>query len=222
MSRSVCTVDGCQRLVAGRGLCKLHWQRWRRHGDPTVRHEYWPERMLWRLDELLNRGWSDERIGQAFGKSASTVKKVRLRYGLKAGYRQAHTAREISRIMGVNCMVPGRWIRDGRLKARKNGARYGRYRVYQITHTALLEFLEEPAHWHCWEPEPITDRYLRRWALELRGDVRFIPVKEAAARLGVAQSTVTHWLATGKLQGGRDGGIIWVADRSVAELEATP
>ena len=32
----VCDVDGCDRQPVARGWCKLHWQRWRRHGDPTM------------------------------------------------------------------------------------------------------------------------------------------------------------------------------------------
>jgi len=36
MAKSTCTIDGCDRdvLVAARGLCKLHYSRWQRHGDP--------------------------------------------------------------------------------------------------------------------------------------------------------------------------------------------
>lgn len=31
----VCTVDGCDRPARARGWCPMHWQRWRRTGDPT-------------------------------------------------------------------------------------------------------------------------------------------------------------------------------------------
>lgn len=31
---SVCSVEGCERPPGGRGLCRMHWTRWRRHGDP--------------------------------------------------------------------------------------------------------------------------------------------------------------------------------------------
>lgn len=32
-----CDVDGCERTdVHARGMCGMHYQRWRRHGDPTV------------------------------------------------------------------------------------------------------------------------------------------------------------------------------------------
>lgn len=32
----VCTVSDCQTKVAARGLCNLHYSRWKRHGDPMV------------------------------------------------------------------------------------------------------------------------------------------------------------------------------------------
>ena len=32
---STCVIEGCDRRRAGRGWCKMHWHRWRRHGDPT-------------------------------------------------------------------------------------------------------------------------------------------------------------------------------------------
>jgi hypothetical protein len=30
----VCSVEGCETKVYGKGLCSRHWQRWRKHGDP--------------------------------------------------------------------------------------------------------------------------------------------------------------------------------------------
>lgn len=34
--RKVCTINGCESLVEGRGLCLLHWARWARTGDPML------------------------------------------------------------------------------------------------------------------------------------------------------------------------------------------
>lgn len=35
MAERNCSIDGCERRVVGRGWCKLHWTRWRKHGDPN-------------------------------------------------------------------------------------------------------------------------------------------------------------------------------------------
>jgi 5-methylcytosine-specific restriction endonuclease McrA len=31
-----CSVDGCENVAIARGLCSMHWQRWRQHGDPLI------------------------------------------------------------------------------------------------------------------------------------------------------------------------------------------
>lgn len=31
-----CSIDGCGRTTIARGWCTRHWQRWRKHGDPTI------------------------------------------------------------------------------------------------------------------------------------------------------------------------------------------
>lgn len=32
-----CSVDGCEKRRAGRGLCNAHWKQWKVYGDPTMR-----------------------------------------------------------------------------------------------------------------------------------------------------------------------------------------
>jgi hypothetical protein len=32
--RNVCTISNCDRFVEGHGFCRLHYYRWRKHGDP--------------------------------------------------------------------------------------------------------------------------------------------------------------------------------------------
>lgn len=33
-NEKVCAVEGCGRQAAARGWCKMHWARWKKHGDP--------------------------------------------------------------------------------------------------------------------------------------------------------------------------------------------
>lgn len=33
-----CSVEDCENRPQGRGLCKNHWKRWRRYGDPCHRN----------------------------------------------------------------------------------------------------------------------------------------------------------------------------------------
>lgn len=36
MSDVTCSIDGCERASERRGWCSAHYQRWRKHGDPTI------------------------------------------------------------------------------------------------------------------------------------------------------------------------------------------
>lgn len=34
--QKICVISGCARKAHARGWCRSHWERWRRHGDPTT------------------------------------------------------------------------------------------------------------------------------------------------------------------------------------------
>lgn len=36
MAEGICSIVSCERPVVARSWCSMHWQRWRRHGDPLV------------------------------------------------------------------------------------------------------------------------------------------------------------------------------------------
>lgn len=36
MSHKICSMEGCVRPARVRGWCSTHYERWRKHGDPTV------------------------------------------------------------------------------------------------------------------------------------------------------------------------------------------
>jgi hypothetical protein len=57
--RTTCSVNGCQLGVHSTGMCRLHWDRWRKHGDPL--HTRWPdwrERVRTRLDVVDSGCWN--------------------------------------------------------------------------------------------------------------------------------------------------------------------
>lgn len=33
---SICTIDGCNDIVEARGLCRKHYKRWWKYGDPNT------------------------------------------------------------------------------------------------------------------------------------------------------------------------------------------
>lgn len=40
MTNTTCSIDECSNLVRARGFCGKHYERFKRHGDPTVTHRY--------------------------------------------------------------------------------------------------------------------------------------------------------------------------------------
>ena len=57
MPQGTCSVDGCGRWERlKRGWCSLHYQAWRKHGDPLAggRKLHWPEALLARMEPRPN------------------------------------------------------------------------------------------------------------------------------------------------------------------------
>ena len=52
-----CQVEGCDRKYAAKGKCHLHYNRWKRHGNPTVVKQYVPKTktLAERLEALVDR-----------------------------------------------------------------------------------------------------------------------------------------------------------------------
>lgn len=64
MAKGTCSITDCESPVRGRGWCVLHYQRWRKHGDPEVRAMAWsrngPECAVEDCERgATRRGWCD-------------------------------------------------------------------------------------------------------------------------------------------------------------------
>lgn len=57
-AKRVCKIVGCERPIAGHGLCKYHHQRWRRHGDPLepIRRVRFTDAELTEIRHLMRTG----------------------------------------------------------------------------------------------------------------------------------------------------------------------
>lgn len=171
----------------------------------------WTPPALFLLADLLATGLSDaaiaRRLTARFGHRFTpvAVQIARKRHGIKPRTKLALNACSTAKLLGIGCSKSVvRWIEQGWLKGRRQGQRGGN-RQWRITEDALLAFLSSPEHWHRWQPERITDRYLREWALELRGGERYLTLREVAERFFVETKTVNMWIARGYLLAVRNG-----------------
>lgn len=114
-----------------------------------------------------------------------------------AGYSDEH--RRVARVMGLKCSkTVAWWINKGYLKARR-GQPVGRSRMWYISEDALHRFLADPAYWHLWTPDRVTDALLRGWVSEIRNRTRFLTTGQVGALLGVKHTTVNDWIHKGLL-----------------------
>src|SRR5690606_5115068 len=102
------------------------------------------------------------------------------------------------RSLDVDKVAVTSWVRRGWLRARRQRG------LWFISEPALLDFLENPQHWHLWEPERITEPGLREWALEIRRE-RYLTPKQVAVRLHYSENTVTNWIRNGLLTAVKNG-----------------
>ena len=90
-----CTVEGCDRKVAGRGLCATHWMVWKRRGDPLApdrRPPRWTEEedaILFRVSDGLQavNEWIPDAMRELPGRSRLAIRsraaKLRKRLGIE-------------------------------------------------------------------------------------------------------------------------------------------
>ena len=176
---------------------------------PLPAGRFWTTARLFRLAELTDRGWSDERIAAALSHdwlrpiSARAIVTVRSRYGL-TGQRAAWLSSvDVGRLLGVGHERVAVWVRNGWLAGRQ-GRSSGRGHAWMIRHAALWAFVADPLYWPLWEPEAVTDAALRRHVATVRGAPVYVRVSAVAPWLrerGIyaAPKTVQHWVRTGRL-----------------------
>lgn len=58
MTDSTCSIEGCDQRPHARGWCPLHYNRWRRHGDPLGTHL--PPLVA---DRIIFYGWTETQTG---------------------------------------------------------------------------------------------------------------------------------------------------------------
>jgi hypothetical protein len=182
------------------------------------------QRLVWTLDRryrvmtYLNLGLSDAAIGKKMGVSGEAIKLMRRRYGIEGVTKTKLTAREVARVMGVQCAKSvTRWI-AARLLRGEHGYRQGPHRIWLVERVDLYGFVEDEGTWHVWDPARITDRDLRRYATRIRGGVRFLTPGEVADRMFVQHTTVNSWIHKGFLPARRWGNW-WIDERDLARFE---
>ena len=178
----------------------------------------WPLHRRFRVAELINRGYNNARIARDLDTTETAVKLMRKRYKLEPVVAHKLTARETARIMGVGCAKRVvRWINEGWLDGTQ-GYRQGRHRIWLIERVDLYGFVENEAAWHVWEPDRITDRHLRDYAMRVRGHVRYLTPGEVAERMYCQITTVNQWIHKGWLPARKWGN--WrIDERDLARFE---
>jgi len=164
----------------------------------------WSAEDLLQLEELLVRGWSDHKIGEALGCTAVAVQVIRKRKRIPPRQRLLLSARAVARKLGVRCSKTVTWwIKAGYLKGRR-GQGAGPHRMWYVTEEALLRFLEDARYWHLWDPTKIGAD-LKPWVREIRNGIAFLTTGQVATQLHVGHSAVNAWIHRGLLPAVRRG-----------------
>lgn len=129
-------------------------------GRAQTKTPRWTMEDLLRLNEFILRGWSDQRIAKALGRSVTAVRLKRRRAGIISRTRTLLSARGAADLLGLHCAkTVGHWIDRGWLKAHR-GQRRGGNRQWVITTEALYDFTVNPARQHLFDLGRIRDPFL--------------------------------------------------------------
>lgn len=157
----------------------------------------------------LQEGWSIRVIAKRLKRTVGGIKWFCRKHGIQP-YEVRHreiarvyTAKELSRIFGVNDRVITRWIAAKKLKARRDGSRgtkpHKSVPFWRITDESVLAFLADRSMWPTWNVEGITDPDLRTYAAELRLQAggHWMSSQQIARRYHYSQSAAQAWYRQG-------------------------
>ena len=165
----------------------------------------WTHRRRVLLDDLMARGYSNERAAVVLGTTPAAIPEACKVYGIARPFRQGYTLNRLRALLGVGQRALERWRDEGRIRMRRTGATIAGKRCWMTSHADLFAFLDDPRHWHCWEWERIRDAGLRRYCRRLRGHVVYLSSSEAAYEIGISQIGVNKAIVEGRLPARRDG-----------------
>jgi excisionase family DNA binding protein len=164
-----------------------------------------------RLAELLDAHSPYDEIAREIGRSRNAIiVRCNRHLGERLRYANGHTITKVAElVLGShdNQKTVAWWCNNGWLAARASGLGQN---IRVVEHDDLLAFLSDERYWHLWEPERITDRDLRDWALEIRRGLRFLTVGEVAERLCLTDRAVNRRIREGKLNAVRRGRGNWL------------
>ncbi len=174
------------------------------------RREWTPERLA-ALDDLLDQGLSDVQIARRLGGAPRAVELARKRHGLEPRCARVITGHWAAALLGFRCAKKvAKLVRRGAIRG-SHGWRQGPYRVLMIDRLAIYDYLADPAWWHTWEPEWLTDADMRSWASEVRpAAARFLTTGAVARRLSVTPGAIKAYIARGELPARQWGN--WLVD----------
>lgn len=158
-----------------------------------------------RLIELLEAHKTYREIGKDLGRTEVAIIVRCHRMGFFLTTTNGRTVNAVAGLMGVEHDAVRWWVREGWLKAHRTDMRVHAGYVTMVEDDDLLAFLENPEHWHIWEPERIREYALREWATEMRAGVRYLTVGEAAQRMYVTANCVNQMIHDGRLPAVRWG-----------------
>lgn len=165
----------------------------------------WTHRRKVLLDELMAQGVSDEAASQRLGTTPIAIREACRRFGIARPFRQGYTLSRLEATLGYGQRALQRWEAEGRIRMLRGIASIAGQQCLITRDVHLMEFLENPDHWHVWEWERIRDDSLREYCRRLRSHVVYLTATEAALMIDVTPEAVTKMIRTGRLPAKRDG-----------------